>query len=172
MLDVIWRQKAQTWKSLGWGSSSALSISVFWLCFLSFFEPGSTACGIFLDQEQRLNRCPLQWEHGVLTTGVRAKLLQLCQTLCNPMDCSPSRLLCPWGFSKQEYWSGLSYPPLGDLPDLGIEPVSLTPPALAGRFFTTSATGEALNPWTTMEAPCQLSDFNSSKLLIFPSAKD
>ena len=29
------------------------------------------------------------------------------------------------GFPKQEYWSGLQFPPLGDLPDPGIEPVSL-----------------------------------------------
>ena len=45
------------------------------------------------------------------------------------------------GFSKQEYWSGLPLPPPGDLPDSGIEPA---PPELAGRFFTTSATWEAL----------------------------
>ena len=44
------------------------------------------------------------------------------------------------GFSRQEYWSGLPCPPPGDLPDPGIEPVCLTSPALAGRFFTTSAT--------------------------------
>ena len=30
------------------------------------------------------------------------------------------------GFSSQEYWSGLSFPPPGDLPNLGIEPVSPT----------------------------------------------
>ena len=48
------------------------------------------------------------------------------------------------GFSKQEYWSGLPCPPPGDLPDPGIKPVSLMPPALAGRFFTTSTTREAL----------------------------
>ena len=47
------------------------------------------------------------------------------------------------GFSRQEYWSGLPCPPPGDLPNPGIEPVSLTSPALAGRFFTTSATWEA-----------------------------
>ena len=44
------------------------------------------------------------------------------------------------GFSRQEYWSGLLCPPPGDLPDSGIEPKSLSSPALAGRFFTTSAT--------------------------------
>ena len=45
------------------------------------------------------------------------------------------------GFSRQEYWSGLPFPPLGDLPDLGTEPVS---PALAGGFFTTEKTTFAL----------------------------
>ena len=40
------------------------------------------------------------------------------------------------GFSRQEYWRGLSYPPPGDLPEPGIKPVSLTSHALAGGFFT------------------------------------
>ena len=48
-------------------------------------------------------------------------------------------------FSRQEYWSGLPFPPPGDLPDPGIEPASLISPALAGGFFTTSATWEVLN---------------------------
>ena len=39
------------------------------------------------------------------------------------------------GFSRQEYWSGLPFATPGDLPDPGIEPVSLTSQALAGRFF-------------------------------------
>ena len=47
-------------------------------------------------------------------------------------------------FSRQEYWSRLPWPPPGDLPDPGIEPVSLMPPALAGGFFTTSATWKNL----------------------------
>ena len=47
------------------------------------------------------------------------------------------------GFFRQEYWNGLPCPPLGDLPIPGIEPASLTSPALAGGFFTTSATWEA-----------------------------
>ena len=48
------------------------------------------------------------------------------------------------GFSTQEYWSGLSFPPSGNLPDSGIEPVSLTSLALVGGFFITSTTWEAL----------------------------
>ena len=46
------------------------------------------------------------------------------------------------GFSSQEYWSGLLFPPPGDLPDPGLEPVSLVSPALAGRFFTTEPPGK------------------------------
>ena len=46
------------------------------------------------------------------------------------------------GFSRQEYWNGLPYPPPGDLPDPGIEKASLMSPALAGDVFTTSATWE------------------------------
>ena len=46
------------------------------------------------------------------------------------------------GFSRQGYWNGLPCPPPGDLPDPGIDPVSLRSPALAGGFFTTSATWE------------------------------
>ena len=38
----------------------------------------------------------------------------------------PARLLCPWGFSRQEYWSGLPCPPPKDLPNPGIEPRSPT----------------------------------------------
>ena len=46
------------------------------------------------------------------------------------------------GFSRQEYWSGLPFPPLGDLPDPGIEPMSPVSPALAGDFFTTEPPGK------------------------------
>ena len=42
------------------------------------------------------------------------------------------------GFSKQEYGSGLPFPPPGDLPNLGIELMSLGPPVLAGGFFPTA----------------------------------
>ena len=42
-------------------------------------------------------------------------------------------------FSRQEYWSGLSFPSPGDLPDPGTESLFLLSPALADGFFTTSA---------------------------------
>ena len=64
--------------------------------------------------------------------------------LCNPLD--TARLLCPRDspWTRQEYWSGLPCPSPGDLPDPGTEPTSLKSPALAGEFFTTSVTREAL----------------------------
>ena len=46
-------------------------------------------------------------------------------------------------FSRQEYWSGLLWPPPRDLPNPGIEPMSLRSPALASKFFTTGTTWEA-----------------------------
>ena len=49
------------------------------------------------------------------------------------------------GFSRQEYWSGLPFPPPGNLPSPGIEPTLLTSPLLADGFFTTSAAWEALS---------------------------
>ena len=51
------------------------------------------------------------------------------------------------GFPRPEYWSALPFPSPRDLPDPGIESMSLMPPALTGRFFTTSATWEAGREW-------------------------
>ena len=45
------------------------------------------------------------------------------------------------GFSRQGYWSGLPFPSPGDLPDPGIEPVSLVSPALPGGLFSKSLGG-------------------------------
>ena len=47
------------------------------------------------------------------------------------------------GFYRQENWSGLPRPPLGDLPDPGMEATTLMSPALAGGFFATTASWEA-----------------------------
>ena len=54
---------------------------------------------------------------------VQSEVTQSCPTLFDPMDGSlpGSR---PMGFSRQEYWSGLPFPPPGVLPNSGIEPRS------------------------------------------------
>ena len=51
-------------------------------------------------------------------------------------------------FSRQEYWSGVPFPPPGDLPDPGIEPAY---PALTGRIFTPEPPGN-LNHWIVISS--------------------
>ena len=48
------------------------------------------------------------------------------------------------GFPRQEYLSGLTFHPPGDLPDTGIEPASPVAPALAGEFFTSVSFGKSI----------------------------
>ena len=67
---------------------------------------------------------------------------QSCQTLCDPMGYSPPGS-CVHGIIQARILEGLPCPPPGDLPDPGIEPMSLTSPALGGRSFTISATWKA-----------------------------
>ena len=72
-----------------------------------------------------------------------AKSLQMCLTLCDPMDCSLP------GFSvhsplQERILEWVAMPSSGDLPDPGIECTSLMSPALAGGFFTMSTTWEVL----------------------------
>ena len=74
----------------------------------------------------------LEYYYHVYFTNLlclNAKSLQLCPTLCDPMDCSPPAPLS-MGFPRQGYWSGLPCPLPGVLPDPGIEPTSLMSPAL------------------------------------------
>ena len=82
---------------------------------------------------------------------VCAKSLQSCSTLVTVWTVAhqapPSM-----GFSRQEYWSWLPCPPLGDLPDPGIKSMPLSFPALAGGFLATSATWEAPNDSQNSEA--------------------
>ena len=74
---------------------------------------------------------------------------QLCPTLCDPVywslpgSSAHGILQAPLslGFSRQECWSGLPFPPPGDLPNPGIEPASLSSPALPGRFVLLSHPG-------------------------------
>ena len=72
-------------------------------------------------------------------SAVLCLVTQSCPTLCDPMDCSPLRLLCPWGFSSQEYWSGLPCSPSGDLPNPGIE---LRSPTLHAEFLPPEPPGK------------------------------
>ena len=72
----------------------------------------------------------------------KSEVAQSCLTLGTPWI-GAYRAPLSMEFSRQEYWSEVPLPSLGDLPDLGIEPTSLISPALASRFLTTSTIKEA-----------------------------
>ena len=73
------------------------------------------------------------------SSGVCAQSLS-----CVQLFATSWAVVCPlsMGFFRQEYWSGLPFPPPEDLPDPGIKPKSPTCPALAGSFFTTEPSGK------------------------------
>ena len=72
---------------------------------------------------------------------LHAKLLWLCPTLCDPMNCRPqgSSVL-----ERQEYRNELPCP-FPDLPNPETEPASLMSPTLGGSFYSTITTSEALD---------------------------
>ena len=91
--------------------------------------------------------CELQASWGSQTDFKKSHLLFVVQSLSRVWLCDPKTVArqapLSMGFSRQEYWSALPCPPPGDLPDPGTEFTSVVSPALASRFFTTSATSEA-----------------------------
>ena len=62
------------------------------------------------------------------------------------------------GFSKQDYWSRLSFPPPGDLCNAEIKPTS---PALAGRFFTTEPPAKPLEKFASCQKVSILPSFSN-----------
>ena len=71
----------------------------------------------------------------------KARMLSLIRFFAPPWTVAHQAAPLSTGFSKQEYWNGLPFPTPGDLPDPGIEPVSLLSPTVAGGFFTTVLPG-------------------------------
>ena len=73
---------------------------------------------------------------------MRAKSLQWCPILCEPIDCSHQAPLSK-GLSRQEYWRGFPCHPPGNLPNPGIKHALLKSPGLSDGFSTTSTTWKA-----------------------------
>ena len=71
-------------------------------------------------------------------TYTRACMLSHVQLFAAPWTATHQAPLS-MGFPRQEYWSGVPFLPPGDLPDLGIEPVS---PALGDGFSTSESPGK------------------------------
>ena len=94
---------------------------------------------------------PTPWQFLLLTLHVcMLSLISHVQLSVTPWTVAHQAPLS-MGFSRQEHWSGLMFSPPEDLPDPGIKPASLMSPALAGGFFTSSATWEVISllcpPW-------------------------
>ena len=88
--------------------------------------------------ESRTRLSDFHFHYSVPRTVLHARsVIQSCLTLCNSMDCT---LQAPpsMGFSRQEYWSGLSFPSPGHLPDPGTKPES---PALQADSLPLSPLG-------------------------------
>ena len=87
---------------------------------------------------------------------------QSCPTLCNPMDCSPPRSSVH-GFSRQEYWSELPFPPPGDPPDSRIELESPASLALAVDSIPLSHLGSPQRSLTSslIRISCEFSEVNT-----------
>ena len=103
-----------------WGS---LALSTFW------FQTSG------LQNSQRISSVVLS--HLCVCCAQLLSRVQLFAPLWTVVSQVPPSMV----FSRQEYWSGLPFPPPGDLPDPGIEPTSS---ALAGGFFTTVPPGKPL----------------------------
>ena len=86
----------------------------------------------------------------ILYTALFIYLTCVCVLSCVQLFATPWTAACQaplsTGFSRQEYWSGLLFPTLGDLPDPGIKPASLASPALAGGFLTIVPPGKQISP--------------------------
>ena len=110
----------------------------------------------------------MYYKYLPLCVCVCAKSLQSCQ-LCATLWIVAHQSPLSMGFSRQEHWIGLLYPPPGDLPDPGIKPISLLSPALAGRFFTASATWEGHLPLYSLPFTLLMVSLDEQKLVILLS---
>ena len=78
---------------------------------------------------------------GMKYTGCGCGCAQSRLTLCDPMDCNPPGSSVH-GISRQEYWSGLPFPPPGDLPDPRIDPTFPMSPELQADSLPTEPSGK------------------------------
>ena len=90
--------------------------------------------------------CKMKWTKMRQELFERGNIVLAIFDLCVQLLSPVWLFVTPWnvarqdllsmGFSRQEHWSGLPFPPLGDLPDPGIETKF---PVLAGGFFTSES---------------------------------
>ena len=131
-IESLW-WGAMGWMEVGWRVSDLLRARTFKDDCRSKWE--------WIAQQFIATRANSLWKKQ--TAGC-VLVTQLCLTLRGPMDWEPGGHQVPPSMkvSKQEYWSGLSFPSPGDLPDPGIEPRS---PALQADFYHLSHHGSLIH---------------------------
>ena len=147
MAETCWALES-AWNGLSHSGAGGLAVRK---SYLDTCTPMFIAALFIIPNTWKQHKCPstdewikMMWYMYVCVcvhTHVLSRLshIQLFATLWSVACQSPLSM----GFSRQEYWNGLPWPPSGNLPNPGIKPASLTSPALAGGFLTTSITWEA-----------------------------
>ena len=93
-------------------------------CDISFYPVPS--CMLFWKVKPlfNLSKPPFSVNAFVTLCLTVCSVAQSCPTLLWPPGLQPTRLLLSMGFSRQKYWSGLLFPPPGDLPTQGLNCIS------------------------------------------------
>ena len=122
---------------------------IYWLKYLKL----NTFLGIMASW--RTERVVWVGRKGEITLGMKVMEVMCVMSVCvhsrGQLSATPSTVAhqapLSIGFSRQEYCSGLPFPPPRDLPNPGIKPMSLATPALTGGFFTTKLPGKLWWRW-------------------------
>ena len=145
----------------------------FWTCSNSFWTKSWGVTQVWAGfLEEHVHSCSLEFcwiKNKAECTGcVQCLIIQLFLTLCNPMDYVDPQAPLFMKFSRQEYWSGLPFPPPEDLPDPGIE---LTSPALQADSLPSVSPGSFLITLHILSLihykPSNSSNGNSWRLKLF-----
>ena len=126
-------------------------------CWMHTAKPFYNLFTFLCSQDLNLAKVTRQWNSSFsytisLVSCTSNKIPSASPCMCMLTCFRPVQLfLTPWtvacqaplsmGFSRQEHWSGLPYPPPGDLPDPGMEPVSPAFPALLANSLLLSHQG-------------------------------
>ena len=140
--EANWTQRVDAFLNHSEISNDTYSLPIVWKWLISSFpyhQSNKQLHFIWTHNQMigELFQCSINCMSILWTSAcaVLCLVIQLCPTL-QPHGLQPARLLCPWGFSRQEYRSELSWPPPGDLPSPGIKP------CITDGFFTIWATRE------------------------------
>ena len=129
----IFQAQILEWVPIPFSRGSSQSIKIAHVSYVScigrwvFYHQHHLVSPDFQDNSLEI----LRWERIVYIKILLCCAQSVMSDSFQPYGLQPARLFCPWGFSRQEYWSGLPCPP-----DPGIRPTSRGS-CIAGRFFTT-----------------------------------